>query len=86
MPVKIAVMEAVETGLPYVKIPAGELWNFVEYLSYRRAKVAYGYHSSHFTATFLHCDRQAVQALLDDWTALVPPEAPAAGSYAHSQT
>jgi hypothetical protein len=63
-----------ETGIPYVRIPARDLWSFAEFLSFRRKSVAFSYHSSEFTVAFPSCDSSAVRALLDDWSLFMRAE------------
>jgi hypothetical protein len=78
------IIVADETGIPYVIIPARELWNFAEYLSYRREKVSFSYQSNHFTVAFPCCDRGAAQALLHDWLTFASTES--MSDYRHSQS
>lgn len=76
------IMELQGTGSPFLKISADELWAFVEFLSYRRERVAFSYHAAAFTVTFHQGNRQTLEVLLDDWVKFIPMNATGDGNFA----
>jgi len=57
------------TGRAYVEVPHCAIWNLVEYLSFQRTSVEYGYTATHITVRFIHLNREEAQKLLDEWAA-----------------
>jgi len=67
MRLKFIVQVSEQTGLSFVEVSHDDMWELVEQLSIQRAAVTYTYHEDHFTVSFLHLGKAAVQRLLDEW-------------------
>ena len=67
MRLKLVVQVSEQTGISFVEVSHDDMWELVEQLSNQRAAVTYTYHEDHFTVSFLHLDKAAVQRLLDEW-------------------
>ncbi len=71
---KFEVLECMETGMPYVRVPGEMIWELVEFFSWQRVRTEYDFKTTHCTVYFLFLDRTTAQQLMDDWGQVIALE------------